>query len=197
MNKTEIRERGRTAREALSREEIREKSRRIARRLYSRPEYRAARTIFCYLDFGHEVETTRIVRTALGEGKRIAVPLVLAGKRALRSVMISNLERDLAPGFWNIREPIDRDDLGIDPREIDLALIPGTAFDLAGNRLGRGACYYDRFLNRLRSGTPRLGLAFDCQLVERIIPDPHDVAMDLIITEDRVIKPGATDNTTE
>ena len=194
MNKTEIRERCRAAREALSQEEIREKSQRIARRLYSRPEYRAARTVFCYLDFDNEVETTKIVETALGEGKRVAVPLVLAEKRNLRSVMIKNLERDLASGFRNIREPIDRDAPGIDPHEIDLALIPGTAFDPAGNRLGRGACYCDRFLNRLRPGTPRLGLAFDCQLVGRINPEPHDVAMDLIITEDRVIKPGATDN---
>ena len=188
--KTELRRRGRAAREALGRGEVRQKSRRIARRLYSRPEYRAAETVFCYLGFDNEVETEEIIRTALGEGRRVTVPLVTDGGGDLRAVPIGNPERDLAPGFRGIREPADRSGTGVDPRKLDLAVVPGTAFDLSGNRLGRGGGHYDKFLPRLRDGAARIGLAFECQIMERIVGEPHDVKMDAVITEDRGVGPG-------
>lgn len=188
--KAKLRNRGRAAREGLSREEVRSRSRMIARRLFARPEYRSSGTIFCYLDSGYEVETAGIIATALREGRRVAVPLVVSGERTLRAVAIRDPRRDLALGFRGIREPAAGRGNGIDPGEIDLAIVPGTAFDPAGNRLGRGGGYYDNFLPRLRRAVPRIGLAFECQLMERIVPDPRDVAMDAIITEDRVIEPG-------
>ncbi len=188
--KAELRRRGRSAREALSREEVREKSRRIARRFLSRPEYQTAASVFCYLDHGQEVETSEIIVAALREGKRVAVPLVEAGGKRIRAVAIRDLEKDLAPGFRGIREPADRSGKGVDPRELDLAVVPGTAFDLSGNRLGRGGGHYDKFLPRLRDGAARIGLAFECQVMARIVGEPHDVKMDAVITEDRVVGPG-------
>ncbi|MDP8237374.1 MAG: 5-formyltetrahydrofolate cyclo-ligase [Candidatus Erginobacter occultus] len=188
--KAELRRRGRSAREALSREEVREKSRRIARRFLARPEYRTAASVFCYLDHGHEVETSEIIAAALREGKRVAVPLVETGGEGIRAVAIRDLEKDLAPGFRGIREPVDRSGTGVDPRELDLAVVPGTAFDLSGNRLGRGGGHYDKFLPRFRDGAARIGLAFECQIMERIVGETHDVKMDAVITEDRVVVPG-------
>lgn len=188
--KADLRRRGRAGRESLGREEVSSRSRLIARRLFSRPEYQKARALFCYLDAGNEVETGGIIRTALEEGKAVAVPLVEEVRRDLRAIPIRDLERDLAPGFRGIREPVDRSAPGIDPRELDLAIVPGTAFDPAGNRLGRGGGYYDRFLPRLRAGVPRVGLAFECQIIEETAPAPHDVTMTLIVTEDRTIEPG-------
>jgi 5-formyltetrahydrofolate cyclo-ligase len=188
--KAELRRRGRSARQALSREEVREKSRRIARRLLTRPEYRAAGTVFCYLEHGREVETSEIIAAALREGKRVAVPLVEARGKGIRAAAIRDLEKDLAPGFRGIREPADRSGPGVDPRELDLAVVPGTAFDLSGNRLGRGGGHYDTFLPRLRDGAARIGLAFECQIMERIVGEPHDVKMDAVITEDRAVEPG-------
>jgi len=187
--KTELRSRGRSARERLSRAEAGEKSRRIARRLFSLPGYRAAGSIFCYLDAGREVETGEIIRTALEEGKTVAVPLVEEGGRTLRAVPIKDLRRDLAPGFRGIREPVDRAG-AIEPRSIDLAIIPGTAFDRAGRRLGRGGGCYDRFLPRLRPSVPRIGLSYECQVVEEITPEAHDVPMTAVVTEEGVIEPG-------
>jgi 5-formyltetrahydrofolate cyclo-ligase len=187
--KTEQRKLGRAAREKLSQEEVAEQSRLIARRLFTRPEYQKARSLFCYLDAGNEVETGEIIQTALEEGKVVAVPLVLEDRRDLRAVPIRDPRRDLAPGFRGIREPVDRSAPGIDPRELDLAIVPGTAFDPAGNRLGRGAGYYDRFLPRLRAGVPRVGLAFECQIIEETAPAHHDVPMSFIVTEDRTIEP--------
>ncbi len=189
-----MRRRGRQSRERLSREEAGEKSRRIARRLFSRPEYRKAKTVFCYISSGSEVGTGEIVAAALQEGKTVAVPLVEEDRKSLRAVPVRDPERELAPGFRGIREPADRESPGIDPRELDLAVVPGTAFDRSGNRLGRGGGYYDRFLPRLRPGVPKIGLAFECQVVEEIIPDPHDAPVDLVITEDRVLETGRSGN---
>lgn len=188
--KTELRRRGRAGREALDRAEVRSRSRRIARRLFGRPEYRSATSLLCYIDAGNEVETGGIIRTALREGRRVCVPLVSEASRTFRAVPVRDPERELVPGFRGIREPADRESPGIDPRELDLAVIPGTAFDRSGNRLGRGGGYYDRFLPRLRKGVPRIGLAFECQVVEGIDPDPHDAPVDLVITEDRVLETG-------
>ena len=188
--KAELRRRGKAARQCLAREEVGSRSRRIARRLAALPGYRAARTIFCYLDADNEVETGEIIRTALEEGKVVAVPLVEEEQRELRAVPIRDPGRDLAPGFRGIREPADRSAAGIDPREIDLAVVPGTAFDPAGNRLGRGGGYYDRFLPRLRAGVPRTALAFECQIFAGITPAPDDAPVNVIITEERVIEPG-------
>lgn len=185
--KTELRKRGREGREALSREEVRRRSRMIVRRVLTRPEYRRARILFCYLDADNEVETGEIIRTALEEKRLVAVPLVEEKAGSLRAVLIRDPDRDLTPGFRGIREPVDRESTGLDPREIDLAIVPGTAFDRFGNRLGRGGGYYDRFLPRLRRTACRLGVAFECQMVEVIVPQPHDQAMDMIITEARVI----------
>lgn len=187
---TEERKLGRAAREELSRAEAAEKSRRIARTLFFRSEYRKAAIIFCYLSDGREVETGEIIRTALEEGKTVSVPLVEAEKREMRAVPIRDFGRDLAPGFRGIREPADRAAAGIDPREIDLAIVPGTAFDPAGNRLGRGGGYYDRFLPRLRTSVPRVGLAFERQVLDGITPGPNDAPMSVIVTEERVIEPG-------
>ncbi len=166
----------------------------IVRRLLARPEYRRARILFCYLDADNEVETGEIIRTALEKKKLVAVPLVEEQSGTLRAVPIRDLDRDLSPGFRGIREPVDRKSPGLDPRDIDLAIVPGTAFDRAGNRLGRGGGYYDRFLPRLRRTACRLGVAFECQMAEVIVPQPHDQAMDMIITEERVIGPCAQGN---
>ncbi len=192
--KAELRRRGRQARKRLSREEAGEKSRQIAQRLFSRPEYREAKTLFIYVSTGSEAGTGEIVAAALAAGKTVAVPLVEEDRKSLRAVPVRDPERELAPGFRGIREPADRSSPGIDPRELDLSVVPGTAFDRSGNRLGRGGGCYDRFLPRLREGVPRIGLAFECQLVEEIVPDPHDVPVDLVITEDRVLEIGSSDN---
>ncbi|MDO9415133.1 5-formyltetrahydrofolate cyclo-ligase [Pararhizobium sp.] len=68
----------------------------------------------------------------------------------------------------------------------DLLLVPLSAFDAAGNRIGYGAGHYDRAIDRLRQKgrVPRLiGIAFDCQEVASVPAEPHDVALDAILTE--------------
>lgn len=85
-------------------------------------------------------------------------------------------------GAYNTFEPIGPT---IDPAKIDLAIIPGVAFDKNGNRMGRGKGYYDRFL--LNCNTIKIGICFDFQLFDTIPNEPHDIKMDAIITNNHTL----------
>lgn len=75
----------------------------------------------------------------------------------------------------------------VNPDEIDIALVPGLAFDLHGNRLGRGAGYFDRLLLATRFGAKHVGVVPVDLVVDRLPNEPHDVAMEYLATEEGVI----------
>lgn len=99
---------------------------------------------------------------------------------------------ELETGLYGIKEPKElfrsRKDRIFDPKQIDLVIVPGLAFDINGNRLGRGKGYYDRFLRHLSPKTLKIALAFECQIFETIPRDSNDVPMDLVVTEERIIR---------
>jgi len=159
----------------------------IARRLVALPEYASARTILFYVDARDEVRTRPLLRDALADGRRVVVPYCVG--RALGLFGLRDLA-ELAEGTFGILEPKpelrDLPERRVEPSELDLAIVPGVAFDVAGRRLGHGAGYYDRFLLRLRPDARRIALAFDCQVFDAIPADSHDVPMDRIVTESQV-----------
>jgi len=73
--------------------------------------------------------------------------------------------------------------------DADIFVVPGIAFDLQGHRIGYGKGYYDKALHRLEGQGKLVGLCYDFQLVDRIAGEPHDVKMDLILSEKRVVRP--------
>ena len=94
---------------------------------------------------------------------------------------------DLVPGRYDIPEP--REGLApVDPAVIDVVIVPGSAFDRAGGRIGYGGGFYDGFLRRLRPAAPRIGIGFEAQLVERVPREAHDLCVDLVVTEARTIE---------
>jgi 5-formyltetrahydrofolate cyclo-ligase len=99
---------------------------------------------------------------------------------------------ELEEGTYSILEPRaglrDERDREVDIGEVDLAVVPGVAFDREGGRMGHGKGYYDRLLGRARPDTPLVGLAFECQLFAEIPMDENDVPMDKIITEREVYR---------
>jgi len=72
--------------------------------------------------------------------------------------------------------------------DANLAIIPGAAFDLSGNRLGYGAGYYDGLLSQRTRNIQIIALAYDEQLVDSIPAEKHDVRVDMIVTDKRVIR---------
>lgn len=91
----------------------------------------------------------------------------------------------LKHGAFHIEEPQGDDIVSADI--IDLIVVPGMAFDASGNRVGRGRGYYDRLLSS--SKAIKIGVAYDCQLVDEIETEPHDIPVDILITEKRTYFP--------
>ena len=74
---------------------------------------------------------------------------------------------------------------GVGPAEIDLILVPGTAFDVRGHRIGQGGGYYDRYLNRTRA--VRVGVCHDFALLSAVPSEAHDARMDIVVTPGRAV----------
>ena len=86
-------------------------------------------------------------------------------------------------GSFHIEEPTGDDNEDID--NIELIIVPGIAYDNRGNRVGRGKGYYDRLLSRTKA--TKIGIGYDFQLVDEIDSEPHDITMDIVITDSRII----------
>jgi 5-formyltetrahydrofolate cyclo-ligase len=158
----------------------------ILQRLFELEAMRAARWVKFYVSYGSEVETPGMIAHALTHGKRVAVPIVKEGRQLILSE-ITNPVRELAPGFMGIPEPKPEFVRPVALDDMNLLVVPGIAFDVAGNRLGQGAGYYDRLLSQASGRIPIAGLAFECQIVPRMPASSHDVKVDFIITEKRTI----------
>ena len=133
-----------------------------------------------------EVDTLGLIRTALAEGKRVCVPVIDQKDAGLGLAEIDSLD-NLQPGYFGILEPCCSVRQPYDSLPWDLAVVPGIAFDRRGHRIGFGKGYYDRLL--AANSSPRVGLAFGFQVIEPFATLPHDVPMDLIITEKETIRP--------
>ena len=148
------------------------------------PVFAERLTPFIYCSYRSEVETTGILHWALARKKRVSVPLTLPATRQLQARVISDPQIDLAPGYRGIPEPLAQTDKNlVEPGSLEVAIIPGVGFDRRGHRLGYGAGYYDRFLALEAPQALRIGLAYTCQLVPELPTEPHDVPMDILITE--------------
>lgn len=159
-------------------------SRRVIERLVSLPEYQSAGMVLFYVDVRSEVRTRWFFPEVLQAGKRLVVPYCDGAE--LKLFRLLDLS-ELVSGRFGILEPEpklrDHPDRGVVPDELDLLLVPGVAFDRTGGRLGHGFGFYDRLLKSAGPGIPKIGLAFACQIVPKVPMEPHDVALDAIVTE--------------
>jgi len=163
------------------------KSNQIQEHILALPEYTSAQTVMLFLNFRDEVETTYLAERTLELGKKLVLPRC-APKGVLIPALIHDLEQDIEPGMWGIREP-KRDGLvEADPQKIDLVIVPGAAFDMFGNRLGYGAGYYDRFFQRLRPAVPKIGIAFACQLIAEVPVGEYDQKITGLVTDEGVYR---------
>lgn len=208
--KTEIRKRLLNQRNALSTEEVNEKSTMVFKQLCALRQYNKAKTILTYMDYKNEVMTGEFIKRCRRDGKRVVLPKVETGNgdkvlpisdkvllvpdntlslpdKVLSVYEINDIERDTLPGFRGIPEPNSTVLNRVDPTEIDLAVIPGVAFDYSRHRVGYGAGYYDRFLTSLRADCIKAGIAYSLQIVDAIPVGKYDMAMDIVVTEDRLI----------
>jgi 5-formyltetrahydrofolate cyclo-ligase len=132
-----------------------------------------------YAPKGSEVDTREIEVYARAHGIRVAYPRIVDGERLLAFHEVA-LDQ-LGPARFGLREP-RRDAPLVALADITVFVVPGLAFDRDGGRIGWGRGYYDATLGTA-AGATRIGLAFECQLVDAIARDPHDVPLHFIVTE--------------
>jgi 5-formyltetrahydrofolate cyclo-ligase len=147
----------------------------LLNRLEQHPRFAAAHTLLLYHSLPDEVHTAEFIRK-WSTTKRIILPVVVGDDLELR---IYEGEDSMRKGAFNILEPTGT--LFTNYEELDLAVIPGVAFDADGNRLGRGKGYYDRLLSRLPSTLYKIGICYDFQKLPHIPAEPHDRVMDEVI----------------
>jgi 5-formyltetrahydrofolate cyclo-ligase len=158
----------------------------IARRVEELPALRAARTLAAYAALGAEVDPAAIVHAAALRGVRVVFPRVVAGDRCLAFAACA--PEALARGSLGAGEPPPgAPEVRLD--EIDAVVVPGVAFTPDGHRLGRGGGYYDATLAAMPRAF-KVGLAFDLQIVPALPFEPHDVRLDAVATEARVLLAG-------
>lgn len=190
--KAELRRAMGAVRRRLSETERREYSRRIMSACLELPGFSTADVVCSYVNFREEVQTVELLATLLREGRRIAVPVHLHGVRQpLLFAEISSLD-ELVPNHFGIPQPHGAAARFLPTAAIPLFLVPGLAFDPAGGRLGYGLGFYDRAFADAASGVLKVGLAFELQVVASVPSDLHDVRMDFVVTEERVIPVAAT-----
>lgn len=125
-------------------------------------EYRRAKTVLAYMSFGAEFATAAWVQQALQDGKQVLLPRVNSSSKQLELFQVADLQQDVAPGKWDIPEPLPQRCRRVDDSErIDFILLPGVAFARDGSRLGYGGGFYDKLLERI------------CPDAHRQIPHPN------------------------
>lgn len=186
--KQELRAMALLKRRSIDPEELAALSSRVAANLRSLKEYKAATLVISYCAKDNEVQTRAIIERALEEGKRVAVIVTDVRTKTLSFSELESFEDDLAPGTFGILEPKPGKVRLIPFPQADLVLVPLVAWDEEGHRLGYGAGYFDRALAGARR-TMKVGLALESQRLARIPESRHDVPLDVIVTERRVVRP--------
>ena len=174
------------ARRNLSAEQRAELSELICNRVIKSGIFFSSHAIGCYLPMYDEVDTYPIIERAWRANKRIFVPVLRKGGKMLFCEL--HPETTLEKNRYDVWEPVDGEFLS--PRKLDIAIAPTVAFDKDNNRIGMGGGYFDRCFAYLRHRTswfhPKLiGLAFECQKVEKITPNPWDIRLYRVVTERR------------
>jgi 5-formyltetrahydrofolate cyclo-ligase len=179
--KRELRRATVARRDQLSPDEIRRLSAAASSLLAQLPEFRAAHTVMFFVSFGSEVDTLPAIRVALADGKRVAAPRADRRRHGLKPCEVTDLEADLAPGAYNIREP-QRHCRPVPLDEIDVIIVPAAAWGEDGYRVGYGGGYYDRFLGRVPSAL-RIGLGLEMQVVPEAPHGRKDLPVDILVTD--------------
>jgi 5-formyltetrahydrofolate cyclo-ligase len=169
----------------MSEKERSEKSQKACRNLVSTPQFQDASTVMMYLSLPHEVDTSEVVLYAWQLGKTVAVPKISWQQRHMIPVQISSLETGFSTEVAGLRNPVTGVPTPIE--EIGLVVAPALGFDRKGNRLGRGASFYDRFFANEQLKAARCGFAFAEQLVESVPVEERDEPVDFLVTDKEIL----------
>jgi len=159
-----------------------DKNRLILANLASIPELMSAQNIFCFISVGTEVDTHPLIDWLVQQGKHIAVPRIITGNEMI-AVRFDGWS-DVDSGILGIPAPYSTSEF---TAELGVCITPGLGFTLSGQRLGYGLGYYDKWLARHQVRL-KLAVCYECQLVEELPVDHYDIPVDMLVTENRIIR---------
>lgn len=142
--------------------------------------YKHCNSLIIYVSRKDEVDTLKIIKKALEDNKRIAVPKCIPKKVELEFYEIKNIS-DLEKGHYGILEPNKEICEKTDPFTFGICIVPAICFDLEGYRIGFGKGYYDRFLEGFEG--LKIGLTYSLLLAKRLPRGRFDKKIELIISE--------------
>ena len=175
MDKKQLRKQIREMKQAMSLQEIEEKSRALGEKFVKTEAYLQAKTIYGYLPYNQEVRTVAMLEQAIRDGKRIAVPKVYGDE--MKFIYLDDLSR-VEAGYAGIPEPVDDGPVADDPTA--LVLMPGLAFDPKGHRIGYGGGFYDKFLTA-EPTHPTVALCYEFQIVPHIPAEEFDIPVGRVL----------------
>ena len=170
-------------RDALPEKELTRIAGALAKVLAAMPQYAAARSVLATMAIGSEWDTRALLDQARADGKTVVLPRLTPPPRRLALHAVQDLDRHLVPGVWSIPEPDPDRCPAFAFADVDFAVVPALAADMAGYRLGYGAGYFDKLLTG-RGARPFCVTALPAGFVVDALPhEPHDVAVDMVVDE--------------
>jgi len=157
----------------------------IISQLRKQEEFDQARRIHSYVSMNDrkEVDTHPLLKDLVKSGKEVVVPRINPVTNNLDHILVDNLGM-LVRNSWGVLEPRNGTEVAVST--IDLVIVPMVGGDEAGNRIGYGKGFYDRFLALV--SCPTIGLAFERCITKKVPVEPFDIPLTKIITEERVIQ---------
>ena len=178
--KSKLREYYRTLRQNIPSDAKEKQDSQITQRVTGLWQYRKSRLILTYVSTNYEVDTKELIKSALADGKQVAVPRCIDGTHQMEFFRITGLH-ELFPGAFGVLEPAPQAGRKVTNYTNSLCLVPALCYDWKGYRLGYGKGYYDRFLDGYH-GTIA-GIAYS-SCVRRSLPyGRFDRPVELLVTE--------------
>lgn len=155
-------------------------------------DFKGAYIFLCFYPFGSEVNLMKLYEVLLDRGAQLYFPVSNKADNSLSFYRVLHLRNDFHKGAYNIMEPDDSlPEFNYEAIERNksrvICLVPGVAFDTKLNRIGYGGGYYDRFLSN-KAGIIKIAPIYSEQLFKAIDVEEHDIPMDYIITENKILK---------
>ncbi len=164
-----------------------QKTKAIEDRLFEFANFLEANIALLYMNTENEVATRHIIKRAFDYNKIVVLPVFNMEKHSMGLMKVDNLKNQLKPGPRGVLEPDTLRCKKVPIDCIDIAIVPGIAFDEKGARVGTGMGFYDRLIPKLPITTRKVALSFEDQLIQQIPMEHHDKHIDIIITDQRII----------
>jgi len=171
----------------FSEEELAAKRQQIEQNLLEFANFMEAHFALLYIERSSEIPTENIIRKSLEIKKGIALPALSDSKHKISLLRVNNYGKDLIIRDYDILEPNPAVCKKLTLEQIDIAVIPGLAFDEKGGRMGFGEGFYNRLITKLPETTRKISIAYEEQIVEQIQMESRKYNVDIIITGKRVI----------